>query len=600
MDYQPVGRPIPEVELIGIPGSIVQFQLCILPDASGWEEAEIEPSISVENWPPPAFYSLGGLDDGAPSDLLVPLGTFDVEPRSTSAIWVSQYIPSHAEPGVYESKLKFTRGNGPSQVFHMSIRVADVPPILGEAIPISLAIDTDEGRSGGLTSWFDLGRRLGISLVPIRENSTEASPISEDGSALDYGQSVIGLGPEWLASYPMPRSPRVPDPLVDILHQMGNTLEEEGREGKVFLVPREDADRGDWASTRDAYLRVRRADSRLRLGIVGALHPRYLPFADIIVVPWERYDPMAHRSLLDSGGLALEVGYPARDVDANSSGGVPGGLPESTEPRDGYDGSPLSFWWSRSVPRPAAPIRYRIDFKEPSRTESLTIGWAGNGVGADVVVRTGADGNLLTRTRIDWSDPVFSSDRKVAIVDAKFRAPKVVRTVEFEIRGSIGGGPVGIAEIEFAPPTGVIETGHRVEVWMGLGEEGFGSLSPSEPRGDARLLSWICKANELQGFYSQVPVNRGGDALVFWPSDAHLPLSTARAELLRQGLDDIRLLNRVIAVASKVESVPRNVADAMKAVQLAVNTEADERASRALELDDRRVTLIRWLEQVEP
>lgn len=588
-------RASDEIRLYAARGERESCQICVRAGSKRAANVTVTPEPLTGDIGAPLVRRVGYLEVGAPSaracgtktvwpDPLLDSAPLDVPERTTQAYWVTYTIPRTAAAGIHRGRIQVSIGKRATRTIPATVDVFDfelpeVPsvrtsfPLNRRALRQSYGLDNADlaGWMPIYDAFSDYRLSFGLwddeDLVNVRRDGSFDTALFTEHlgyavKAAHMNTINIGKGAQGIAPFPEPEKGAVHDPLQGYLHAIGNWLQSHGWLDRAYIQVMAPPKREAWQEARRAYLRVWRADKRVRRLLVCGPHPFLERYTDLWATPLEFYDYAPHDRLQAGWSLRSELPNPPTSVSASSSGTWPNDAYYASSPSDGYDGCLFTSWWSAAPPTRDKPQWFQIDLAEPVETETIKICWKQGFEAEDISVDTAYNGRVFSSADVAWDHSFSSGPFTPSWSEGVFRFKKTFLSIRFKFRKGISGGPVGIVEVAFdnAPSYESAERISPPELWTYRNEGGFPSFSADAPAVDARLFPWVCWDCGFRGFLCEGlndwpsawvgPMREspntwsgGGDGsrFLFYPGET-APLPSVRAELLRDGLEDYEYL----------------------------------------------------------
>ena len=554
----------------------------------GLDQVTVETPAPGDAFPPPQAWRVGTvalkeknartLYDGPVPDPLAPPAPIDVPSGGEVVFYVEYAVPYEATPGTYETRIDVVSNDPRTRSVDVRLDVFAFPlpmvPSLAGFAPLDRkAINNTYGlENRDIGGWIPIYEALapwrlsypvwaGGDLVSIApDESIDATAFQQHlayanargpMAAIDIGGAGRGMA---LFPPPLPGFPT--DPLADYLAGMMGWLRTEGlAERAVMEVMRID-DRDFWQPARADYFRVWRAERTVPRLLHLPLHPYWGHYTDLWAAPFLAYGPDVPQGLTNGQSLRL---YPDRpgDVDASSSG-MDASVDLATHPADAFDGAPVSAWFPAKAPSTSEPQWVEKRFREAFTVTHITLLWAGETIADPIDVKTAYQGDQFITTSISWDHQRFSGPYAHSISYGTLKFEKRIQGIHLTLRGTVGKGVPGLAEVVFAGTleSDAVETMPRVTPWLAVRGDHFPAVGPGAHPAEMRLLPWVCHAHKLQGFYltgltgwpgvwrdfdvssaDAWPAAVQPELALFYPG-AGVPMPSLRAVHLRDGLDD--------------------------------------------------------------
>lgn len=564
-------RPVREHRIYPARGERESLQICIRSEKNGLEDVRVEvrpvhkdipaPDVRVVEW---VSVPTGEGTRAVYPDPLTDGRAISLRAGETRSFWLTYYIPEDVKGGLYQNNVTVRWAKRGQARVRITLEVFDF--VLPKPTRLKTLFDLNRTvineRYGFDDANLDAWKAVYDALAPyeisyrLGDGTTEFADFRPhvEYAAGTAGMNTIALDPGPLAIDRLLRTTRnaAQDTLAVYLNNANDLLEAKGWLDRAVFEVSPPATDADWSAARMEYGRIKRADGRVRLLMRGPLHPFFENIVDVWAVPVEQYHIHGHRLLREGQSLAYSVAHRALSVSASSARKAPGAL----GPRDAYDGSFFTAWYSEAAPRRDRRQSLQVIFAAPVRTDRVRIAWPPGYEAPSVRVGTSYDGRVFSDAAVSWKIDLASGPFDFSFSDGDFRVMKTFVGLRLTFDEPSVRGPIGVSEISFGekPVYGPLPDGRHIEPWLALTPGRFPSLSITAHPVEHRIAPWLCWVYDMDGLLggalAEWPQNTdlladgsvtlledNGVGFLFYPGANGL-MPSIRAERLRDGIED--------------------------------------------------------------
>ncbi len=511
-------------------GEYESFQLCITSGEKSLPKIQIE-GAPLKTIPAPDIYRIGILRPSESSvraqnssttvpDVLLDPTPEDLPPHSTQIFWICYHIPSSTNPGVYKGKLRLLSDGHYLKKVRVKLEVFDFTlpelPSLPMLIPLQPnPLESFYGlRKPDLTDWKPVydslaGYRLSLDITPIQSLIDTKTGAAWNDDALkchlDYltpalSMACIALGGDKSVLSSRTASDTL-DPFSLHLRDMAQWLNERGWLKRACLPLAIPADRTQWASAAQDFIRIGNAEDRIARLTTGPPYPQFERQADRWAFSFADFSSDMATRMKSGVSLRDELSPHPTTVTASSCGPILNTPASVSIPEDACDGTLTTAWTSQQTPTGNHPEWLQFDFSESVTAATLLIQWVNGMDSAYIEALTSIDGINFSSYTVRWEFKHSARPYAPSQSLGEFRFPNTFKSLRLVFKSTVTKGPIGIAEITLnpKPETKPAALTAPIQPWLLINDSTFPSLCPGVHPVEPRAVPWLCWLHQFDG-----------------------------------------------------------------------------------------------------